>query len=207
MNILFFQSPCWYSILLPTDLFFHLSSFTLFSFILDFDAGTFLSALMLWHVNDCKWVQPLAVHDTGCHTEQQIKRTVLHILLFSHAPLLSSSLRLPTFLNHPSPVWWAPLSSAPYTNEQSLYASLMVFCISHSGPFTFPLLSPPLISVQNPCMETLQINLCSTVVPVEQQSIGSPSMGTGQRRFIPKTIHVSTNSSALCHFTSAPSHI
>lgn len=107
-------------------------------------------------------------------------------------PPLSSSPRLPTFLNHPSPVWWAPLSSAPYTNEQSLYACLMVFCISLS---VVP--SSPLIPVQNPCMETLQINLCSTAVPVEQPSTESPSMGTGQRRFIPKTIHVSTNSSAL----------
>lgn len=147
------------------------------------------------------------MHDIGCHTEQQIKRAVLHTLPFSHVTPLSSSLWLPTFLNHPSPVWWAPLSSAPYTNEQSLYAYLMVFCIFLSGSFTFPLLSPPLISVQNHCMETLQKNLCSTVVPVEQQSTGSPSLGTGQRRFIPKTIHVSTNSSGLCHVTSAPSHI
>lgn len=70
---------------------------------------------------------PLAVHDIGCHTEQQIKRAVLYILpLFSCPPSL-----LPTSLNQPSPAWWAPLSSAPYTNEQCLCQS--------NGPLYFSL--------------------------------------------------------------------
>lgn len=41
-------------------------------------------------------------------------------------------------------------------------------------------------------METAQTNRCSTVVPVGQRSTESLSTGTGQRRLIPKTIHVST---------------
>lgn len=57
-------------------------------------------------------------------TLQQIKRTMLHILPISHAVSLFL-LSAPLFLNHPSPIWWAQLSS---TNEQFLY--LTVFCIS-----------------------------------------------------------------------------
>lgn len=117
---------------------------------------------------------------------------------------------LPTFLNQPSPIWWEPLLSTPYTNEPSPYDCFMVVCISDFGSFSFSLLSPPFISLQNPCMETLQKNLCLTAVPVEQQSTESPSMGTGQRRFIPKTTHVSTDfslSSAPLHLKNEPSDV
>lgn len=93
--------------------------------------------LMPWHsslllcsavrtiVNEC---DPLAVHDIGCHTEQQIKSTMLHIFPF----LIPHSLHHFNFplLNYPSPLWSAQLSCAPYTNEQSLYARLLVDCIS-----------------------------------------------------------------------------
>lgn len=62
----------------------------------------------------------------------------------AHPPVFSCyPSELLTFLNHVSPAWWASLSSAPYTNEQSFYACLTVFYISLSGSFSFSLPSPP----------------------------------------------------------------
>lgn len=64
------------------------------------------------------------------------------------------------------------------------------------------------LSVQSLCMETAQTNLCSTAVPAGRRSTESLSTGTGQRRLIPKTIHVSTVSVFLpvccqvCYFCS-----
>lgn len=49
-----------------------------------------------------------------------------------------------------------------------------------------------ILSVQSLCMETAQTNLCSTAVPAGRRSTESLSTGTGRRRLIPKTIHVST---------------
>lgn len=90
--------------------------------------------VLLCHVDDCKWVSPLAVHDIGRHTEQQIKRTMLHILPFFSCPptppTLTSSLQLATFLNRSSAVWWTPLSSVSCTNERRLHTNLAVVCIS-----------------------------------------------------------------------------
>lgn len=111
-----------------------------------------LSSLLLctgmWMiVNEC---DPLAVHDIGCHTEQQIKRLRYTSSPFL-MPFLFSSRRLPTYLNHPSPVWWIPHSSAPYTNEQSHNAYLMFFCCSLSISFSFSLLSPS----PHVCIESL----------------------------------------------------
>lgn len=124
-NFLFLQSPCWQ----PTNLFLSL----LFSFILDFDAAAFLYGVILWHVNDCKWVWSF-----GCawhwmpHWATDQTYHASH-LPFPHAPL-SSSLQLPTFLNYLSLVWWAPLSCPPYNNEQFLYAYLMVVSFFLSPP-------------------------------------------------------------------------
>lgn len=116
------------------------------------------------------------------------------------SPFLMSPLWLPTFLNHPSFVWWAPLSSAPDTNELSLSDYLMVF-VFLSCSFYFSSIYPLLMSLQNPCMEMPQINPCSTAVLVEQQSTESLFMGTGRRRFTLKTIPVSSSSSVCpsCH--------
>lgn len=41
-------------------------------------------------------------------------------------------------------------------------------------------------------METAQTNRCSTAVPAGRPNTESLSTGTGRRRLIPKTIHVST---------------
>lgn len=104
----------------------------------------------------------------------------------------------------------------PKTNERCLHICLRVVWVS--GIFTLFLIFFKkkvffsffffwLLSVQSPFMETPQINLCSTVVPVEQQSTESPSMATGLRRFIPKTIHVRTNLSLfLINIISLPKH-
>lgn len=58
-------------------------SFTLF-FIFDFDAGTFLSAVMLWHVNDCKWVWlPDCAWHRMPHWATDQKGRAAHLPLFS----------------------------------------------------------------------------------------------------------------------------
>lgn len=48
------------------------------------------------------------------------------------------------------------------------------------------------LSVQSRCTETAQTNRCSTAAPAGRRSTGSLSTGTGRRRLIPKTTHVST---------------
>lgn len=164
LSDLFFLPSPWDSI--PTD-FSYLFPF----FILNFDAAAFLSGVSgcAWH-----WMPHWATNQT-------------YHLHFPHAPLFPSR-QLHTFSNYPSLVRWAPLSCPPYNNEQSLHAYLTI--VSLALFFTFP--SSLLISVQSPCMEMLQTGRCLTAVPVEQQNTESPSMGTGQRRFMRKIILVST---------------
>lgn len=79
--------------------------------------------------------------------------------------------------------------TSPYSENRSLCLSLTFLCFS---PCILYFLLFTLIPVQNPCMEMAQINFSQIVVPVGQRSIESPSLETGQRRFIPKTIPVST---------------
>lgn len=76
----------------------------------------------------------MTLNVTLCNRSKELCCTSSPFLI----PSLSSFLLLPTFLNHPSPVWWAPLSSAPNSNEHSLYTCLMVFCISLWLFYFFP---------------------------------------------------------------------
>lgn len=72
-------------------------------------------------VNEC---DPLPVHDIGCHTEQQIKRNVLHILPSPHVLPVAPHFLEPAL----SSTMGAALICTLYsTNEQFLIAYLMVF--------------------------------------------------------------------------------
>lgn len=153
--------------LLPIDNFLFFSILLLNFFVRNFYISL-CHALMRMIVS----TTPRGLHGNGCHTEWRIKRTVL----YTFSPC--SSFWLTAFLT----------ITLLYDRHPSLLLFILISNLTLCDLFFFS----PITSVQNPCMEILLINHCLTVVPVERQSTESPSMGTGQRRFTPKTIPVST---------------
>lgn len=120
MNFLSLQSPCWYSISLPTDslFFFFLVFFYSIFFFLSFLilmrglSPSLLCSGMWMIVNECN---PWLCMTLDATLSNRSKALCYTSSLFFLMPFFFHW--LPTFLNRPSPIWWEPLSSTPYTNH------------------------------------------------------------------------------------------
>lgn len=172
--------PCCFSISLPTDSLFLqpvlLSSLFFYFLILMQGHFSLLSYFGMWMiVNEC---------DLWLLMTLELHRTIDQKSHAAHPSCCPPPFPLGThFSELPiSCVMGTALILFRYINEKYLYAILW--------SFAFFIISSLFISQQNHCMEMLQINLCLTVVPVEQQSTESPSLETGRRRLTPKIIHV-----------------